>query len=309
LLVRWTALLIGILAILAPFAAEGALQLYVKYVSKRDRLFRSDDQTGWSNASNLQTTRINAAGKRWSVNTDQNGHRIIQQNPLTGRRLLILGDSLSFGEGVDIKDRFDVKLLSSLSGLHITNTGVMGYGTDQEYVVFGNWKHLLRPGDIVLTLLNPSDYFDVLRQRSFGRAKPYFEKVDGSFVLRPPSIGFWERWSDLSRVASVVARLVEPTASESLNLRDSIDIIQFSLGRIHEEAPRGVRVVLAHLGTRDLLEPKLGLSSTMICRFADACVDLDDVLAANPSHLLPDGHWSTSGHAAVAQALAKVLRD
>ena len=217
---RWTALLIGILAVLAPFAAEGALQLYVKYVSKRDRLFRSDDQTGWSNASKVQTTRINAAGKRWSIKTDRNGHRIIEQNPLIGHRTPISGDSLSFGEGVDIEDRFDVKMLSSLSDLHITNTGVMGYGTDQEYVVFGNWKHLLGPGDIVLIVLNQSDYFDVLRQRFFGRAKPYFEKVDGSFVLRPPSIGFWERWSDLSRVASVVARLVEPTASESLNLRE-----------------------------------------------------------------------------------------
>ena len=306
---RRTALLIAILAVLAPFAAEAALQLYVKYVSKRDRLFRSDDQTGWSNASNVQTTRINAAGKRWSIKTDRNGHRIIEKNPIIGHRILILGDSLSFGEGVDIEDRFDVKMLSSLSDVHITNTGVMGYGTDQEYVVFGNWKHLLGPGDTVLIVLNQSDYFDVLRQRFFGRAKPYFEKVDGSFVLRPPSIGFWERWSDLSRVASVIARLAEPTASESLNLHESIEIIRFTLGRVHEEAPRGVRVVLAHLGTRDLLEPKLGLSSTMFCQFADACVDLDDVLAADPSHLLPDGHWSTSGHAAVAQALSKVLRD
>jgi hypothetical protein len=308
-LVRWTALVVGILAVLAPLAAEAALQLYVKYVSKRDRLFLSDDQTGWSNASNLQTTRINAAGKRWSIRTDRNGHRIIEQNPLTGHRILILGDSLSFGEGVDIEDRFDVKMPFFLSDVRITNTGVMGYGTDQEYVVFGNWKHLLDPGDTILIVLNQSDYFDVLRRRFFGRAKPYFEKVDGSFVLRPPHIGFWERWSDLSHVASVVARLVEPTASERLNLRQSIDIIRFALGRIREEAPRGVRVVLAHLGTRDLLEPKLGLSSTMFCQFADACVDLDDVLAADPAHLLPDGHWSTSGHAAVAQALSKVLRD
>ena len=31
--------------------------------------------------------------------------------------------------------------------------------------------------------------------------------------------------------------------------------------------------------------------------------------AADPIHLLPDGHWSPSGHAAVAQLLLKVLRD
>jgi hypothetical protein len=231
------------------------------------------------------------------------------QDPRAGRKILILGDSLSFGEGVDIKDRFDVKMLSSLPGMRVINTGTMGYGTDQEYMAFRNWKHHLEPGDTVLIVLNQSDYFDVLRRRFFGRAKPYVEKADGSFVLRQPSIGLWERWSNWSLVAAVVARVIEPRAQESLDPRQSIEIIRFILGRIREEVPRGVRLVLAHQGTRDFLEPKLGVSSTIFCEFADACIDLDDALLANPIHLLPDGHWSASGHAAVAQVLLKALRD
>jgi hypothetical protein len=305
---HWTVLLLGVLAV-APVAAEAALRLYASYVTKRGHLFRSDAQTGWSNAPNLLTTRINAAGEEWSIRNDQNGQRLIAQNPRARRRILILGDSLSFGEGIDIKDRFDVKMLSALPGARIVNTGTMGYGTDQEYVAFGNWKHILESGDTVLIVLNQSDYFDVLRRRFVGRAKPYFEKVDGSYVLRPPPIGLWERWSDWSLVASVVARFIEPTASESLDPSQSIEIIRFILGRIRGEVPRGVRVVLAHQGTRDFLGPKLGLSSTIFCQFADVCIDLDDVLAADPVHLLPDGHWSASGHAAVAQVLLKALRD
>src|SRR5882724_1113970 len=285
MLPHWMALLLGVLAV-APVAAEGALRLYASYVAKPARLFRSDAQTGWSNAPNLLTTRINAAGEEWSIRTDQNGHRLIAQDPRAGRRILILGDSLSFGEGIDIKDRFDVKMLSSLPGAHVINTGTMGYGTDQEYVAFRNWKYLLESGDTVLIVLNQSDYFDVLRRRFFGRAKPYFEKVDGSYILRQPPIGQWERWSDWSRVASVVARFIEPTARESLDPSQSIEIIRFILGRIREEVPRGVRVVLAHQGTRDFLGPKLGLSSTIFCEFADVCIDLDDALAADPVHLL-----------------------
>ena len=111
------ALLLGALAV-APFAAEAALRLYVSY-TKRVHMFRSDAQTGWSNTPNLLTTLINAAGKEWSIRTDQNGQRLIAQNPRAGRRILILGDSLSFGEGIDIKDRFDVKMLSSLSGARL----------------------------------------------------------------------------------------------------------------------------------------------------------------------------------------------
>ena len=280
----------------------------MRYVTNRDHLFRSDVQTGWSNAPNLLTMRINAAGEEWSIRTDQNGQRLIAQNPRAGRRILILGDSLSFGEGIDIQDRFDVKMLSSLPGVRFINTGTMGYGTDQEYVAFRNWKHLLESGDTVLIVLNRSDYFDVLRRRFFGRAKPYFEDAGGSYVLRPPPIGLWEHWSNRFFVASVVARFIEPAAPESLDRSQSIEIIRFILGRIREEVPRGVKVVLAHQGTRDFLEPKLGVSSTIFCQFADVCIDLDDV-AADPVHLLPDGHWSASGHLAVAQALLKALRD
>ena len=305
---HWRALLLGVLVV-TLVAAEAVLRLYTSYVTKRDHLFRSDAQTGWSNAPNLLTTRINAAGEEWNLRTDQSGQRLIAQNPRARRRMLILGDSLSFGEGVDIKDRFDVKMLSSLPDARVINTGTGGYGTDQEYVTFRNWKHLLESGDTVLIVLNQSDYFDVLSRRFFGRAKPYFEKVDGSYVLRPPAIGLLERSSDWSRVASVVARFIEPTAPDSLDLSQSIDIIRFILGRIREETPRGVRVVLAHQGTRDFLEPKLGLSSTIFCQFADVCIDLDDVLAADPVHLLPDGHWSALGHAAVAQAILKTLHD
>ena len=208
---HWTALLLGVLAV-APVAAEAALQLYASYATKRDRLFCSDAQTGWSNAPNLLTTRINAAGEEWSIRTDQNGQRLIAQDPRARRKILILGNSLSFGEGIDIKDRFDVKMLSSLPGTRVINTGTMGYGTDQEYMAFRNWKHLLESGDTVLIVLNQSDYFDVLRRRFVGRAKPYFEKVGGSYVLRQPPIGLWERWSDWSLVASVVARFIEPTS-------------------------------------------------------------------------------------------------
>jgi hypothetical protein len=66
MLLQWTALLLGVLAV-APVAAEAALRLYASYVTRPARLFCSDAQMGWSNAPNLLTTRINAAGEEWSI--------------------------------------------------------------------------------------------------------------------------------------------------------------------------------------------------------------------------------------------------
>ena len=108
-------------------------------------------------------------------------------------------------------------------------------------------------------------------------------------------------------MAAVISRIIEPTARESLDPSQSIAIIRFLLVQIREEVPRGARVVLAHQGTRDFLMPMLGLSSTIFCQFVDVCIDLDEAVA-DPVHLLPDGHWSPSGHAAVAQLLLKAFR-
>jgi hypothetical protein len=307
---HWTALLLSVWVV-TPFAAEAALRVYAGHAAKPAGLFRSDPQTGWRNAPNLRTTLINAAGEEWSIRTDENGQRVIPQVPGARRKMLILGDSLSFGEGIDIKDRFDVRMLPFLPATRVINTGTMGYGTEQEYAAFRNWKQSLEPGDTILIVFNESDYFDVLRRRFVGRAKPYVEGHQGSFVLRPPSIGQLERWSDWSLLARVAARVFDRSSSEpvseSFDPRQSIEIINFILSRIREEVPEGVEVILAHQGTRNFLGPKFSLSSTVFCQFAHACIDLDDVMA-DPAHLLPDGHWSASGHAAVAQALLKALR-
>lgn len=323
-------LLLGVLVV-TSLAAEAALRLGVGYFANPARLFRYDLQAGWRNAPYIVKTMTNAAGEVWHVRTDENGHRLIPRDPNASRRILILGDSLAFGEGIEVEDRFDVRMLTDLPSTHFINTGTMGYGTDQEYAAFQRWKTYLKAGDTILILLNRSDYADVLRRRYIGRAKPFVEKQQGLLVFNAPSVALLERWSDWSLLARGAAKVldmastllgsssIEP-AADSSDLSQSIEIISFILNRIREEAPSGARIILAHQGpqglqgtqslqgTQNLQDPTLSRSSTAFCSFAHVCVDLDDVLA-DPSHFLPDGHWNASGHAAVARALLRVIQN
>jgi hypothetical protein len=56
---------------------------------------------------------------------------------------------------------------------------------------------------------------------------------------------------------------MEPTGHENPDLSRSIEIIRLLLGRIREEVPPGVKVILAHQGTDNFLMPKLGFSSAI----------------------------------------------
>ena len=111
------------------------MNLASEYFLKKGRLFKYDSLIGWVPLGDRSITRINSNGDYWTVKTDSNGLRIsssLPENVKTSKnKLLILGDSFAFGEGVDLEKRFDFALSSEYN---IVNLGVMGNGTDQQYL-------------------------------------------------------------------------------------------------------------------------------------------------------------------------------
>lgn len=177
---------------------------------------------------------------------------------------------MSLGEGVDVKDRFDVKLLSSLPPVgmeRFENTWLSNVG-----------EHLSEPG------LHRFDHTQSERQlrcieAAFRRSSKALLGQSGRLLCPSPAV--FQRVGTLERlvlIARGAAKLIESTAPKKLDPRQSIEITCFILRRIREEVPRRVRLVLAHQGTRDFLEPKLGLSSKIFRKLADVCIDLDNVL-------------------------------
>src|SRR5262245_30414204 len=153
--------------------AEGVSQVWVRQFVRRGKLFRPDATLGWRPLPRLDLQRRNGNGSLWRVQTDSAGWR---QPPRANaasaqQRILVLGDSYAFGEGVNVEERFDVVTGRRRPEWDFINRGVMGFGTDQE--LLASQPNALRPGDIEVLVTYQNDMIDVVRSRFAGRAKPF----------------------------------------------------------------------------------------------------------------------------------------
>lgn len=90
------------------------------------------------------------------VHTNHQGFRmprdIKPEKPEGTRRLVLLGDSITFGWGVQVGDTFASRLPTELGDPHleVINTGVGNYGTVQEVATFENVALAYQPDAVVL---------------------------------------------------------------------------------------------------------------------------------------------------------------
>ena len=145
--------------IVAILLAEGAAQIYAYKIAKQGKLFEPDTITGWKVKPQIEIQRKNADGNIWTIKTDKNGFRSGRYWDSKEKIVLILGDSFAFGEGVDVEDRFDTTIKNQ--GYFVLNTGVMGYGTDQQFLKAKPYLAHLNKGDIVIALTSFNDFFDI----------------------------------------------------------------------------------------------------------------------------------------------------
>ena len=189
-------------------ALEAAGRVVAASVIKAGKLFRPDAELGWTPLPDLNLVRRNANGDLWHIATDAEGIRGPSSWPDEEHtRLLILGDSFAFGEGVDLADRFDTIVRERVPDLAVVNLGVMGYGPDQELIRARPWKGQLRRGDALLLLTyHGNDFHDLARTRHGGRSKPWIEETDGRLIEHKPAIDVFDLLRDRSYTFTLLTR-------------------------------------------------------------------------------------------------------
>ncbi|HLA78505.1 MAG TPA: SGNH/GDSL hydrolase family protein [Vicinamibacteria bacterium] len=101
--------------------------------------------------------------------------------PVGVKRLLFLGDSFTFGEGVGDAETFCHRLQGLLPAVEVLNLGVHGYGHDQMLVTLREEGPRYQPDVVALGYVTDDALRNLMRFRD--SAKPRFELRDGRLLL------------------------------------------------------------------------------------------------------------------------------
>jgi hypothetical protein len=312
---------VGLAAMMAFAMARGMLEISLAHgiVQFRDpaKLMRSynyeqsghvvlyDEKLGWRNPPNFigrsfeNPLRINAQGLRDSDHA--------YAKPTGTQRIMLLGDSYTWGFDVAGDEIFTEVLEQNLAragrNVEVINTGVSGWGTDQEYLFFLDEGLKYDPNLVVLAFYVLNDFNENTVSQQHGHNKPFF--IDAELTL---------------------AGVPVPKSIEGVELRTtSLGPVEITLAIIERLArdcrEREIDFVLMVFGTMFRPNDPLMLSYTE--PFFDRLAEIPDLRHFNlddrfiargiRSRQLTAGnagaHWNAYGHHVAAEELEAYLHE
>ena len=151
--------LLGVSCGVALGLAEGAMRLWADRILRSGEfivigeVFDADDPLlGYSPIPNATRTiaRGGIAINRERINS--RGLRDVEHAPRKApgtKRILVLGDSFMYGDGVDLDETMPRLLSEQMPGVEVVNAGVRGYDLGQEFLYYKDRGHAYEP-DLVL---------------------------------------------------------------------------------------------------------------------------------------------------------------
>lgn len=248
------------------------------------------------------------------------------------QRMLVLGDSFTWGFGVEQDEAFSEVLERRHPDWEIINAGVSGYGTDQQLLWLERRGIAFQP-DVVLLAFHEGDVKDNNLQSRYGYWKSGFVLEDGRLSLvgvpverasareRFDRFLFYNTW--LFHRLNILPRILRATLAERRDEKDpepsavrstpekpdptrDYRVTARLLERLHAAVEAaGARLVVMSIPMRD---PDPPLVETL-GRIGVPHLGLKPALRAaeEPVRFEHDMHWTPAGHRVVANALEAFL--
>lgn len=276
---------------------------------------RYDPLLGWTLRENLRDAPLAGA----TVNSNSRGVRGRREYAIgkAGRfRAVVIGDSYTFGEGVNDDETFSAFLERQLPGSDIINLGVHGYGTDQQLLRLQRDGLPYRPDVIVFGYYEDDISRNRMRFRDY--LKPHFSIVNDRLELDNDPIPSPEDYKARLHVRSLGYLNIFMTRLRERRLEaDNVERSKRLLAEIAAQARRAAAtLVTVYLPTPDQVRDNEtahpGLFS-YTCALPDVvCVDptasLHRVTASAPDwRSLFRYHYAPELHQVIAQELAREI--
>ncbi len=336
---RVALILCGVLAALA--LVEVLLRLSGRIPEVANPLYNfhvSDPVLGWRGKPDVRM-RFRRPDFDALVANDAAGRRIPDPAPPAdaARRILVLGDSFTWGWGVGQGEVFTDHLQRALPDLAVINHGVNAYGTGQEYLLLQR-ELASRRYDLVLLMFFFNDVNDNVTPRS-GR-RPLFTVAGGQLV--PPraparpfggAVHLWLKDHSLAyRLIDYCAGMLKHGAGELPRPKEApadaaaiaytdlpgATVTQHLIGAMAEACrAHGARFAVVYVPQRSELNPQRTLPEARavhaLARDAAALsgvlfIDLTSAFVeargrGEEVYFPHDGHWTPAGHALAARTL------
>ena len=312
---RRLALVVLAASALGALTAELALRAVAR-ATRRERGVAFDAELGWRMLPNVEKR-----GAFWGVatpaRTNSHGWRDREtpwESPDGRPRLVVVGDSFTFGVGVDADERWTDVLEELVPGLDVVNLGMNAIGTDQELLVLERDGLRYGPALVVCQLYDGNDFRDVSLSRNGYLPKPHFRLAGGALELVPPRRDWDSRLRECGYLGELAFRVLRGASDYRVVTpewrdADTTPLLAALLERMRT-ASEGAGAGFLVLVVRSPGPPRFDALAPQLERAGVETLDSGPLFAdpaARAVRMLPDDHWTPAGHRAVAGALAAEL--
>jgi hypothetical protein len=286
-----------------------------EHENREARNFVADEITGWRMRPDHKFGWA-ADGRTIYYHSDERGFRSAPPrrrapHSAAASKLVVIGDSFTFGTGVSYEETFAVRLAQQLNLEAVHNLAMPGFGVDQMLLSLPRALEL----DPVLVVVGV--FLDDF-ERSFhsfrikeGFCKPSFKLLDGQLTTREASDrpAGWLRLLERNCSLFAAGRLAWQTLGRRRGVGGWWRLNAACIAAMQEAcSERGVALLVVYIPAREW-QPFPALQGFAAEREL-AYVDLQAVAGREPvgSMYLSDGHFNATGHEFVAAAIADQLQ-